>query len=649
MDKAPENSDSLGRVREKLLHLSLESSHKTYYPQLLRHIQKLRDREEDLRITLDSIGDAVLATDPGGRITRMNPAARELTGWAPEEAEERELTEIIRLIDSRTGQPCENPVLRVLQSGRTQGLANHTGLLARYGTVYQIADSASPIRDSRGNLAGAVFVFRDVTEQYRQKEALRESQRSMQTLLSNLPGMAYRGLNSSRRPMEFVSQGCRELLEYSPRELTSSQGVDYGELIHPEDRPSVRERIREAIDNDRAFRVEYRVTTKSGHRKWVWEQGRVVEAHGRDAEILEGFVTDITEHKTFREKLNYMSFHDSLTGLYNRNFFEEEMSRLGDGRYFPVGIIICDLDGLKFVNDTLGHQSGDEMLVRAAELLKASFRSSDILARIGGDEFAVLVPQAGEREAEEVVERLRQGVQRYNESEPRIPLSVSVGHAVAASEGTDIQAVFREADNRMYREKIQREESARNSAIQALIRTMEERDFLTQGHCEKLQHLVTETARAIGLSESQVNELHLFARFHDLGKVGISDAILNKPGPLTDEEMREMRRHSEIGSRIAQSVPELVPIADWILKHHERWDGKGYPRGLQGEEIPLCCRILAVADAYDAMMSDRPYRRAMTHEEAADELLRNAGTQFDPEVVRTFLRVIGEDPTSSRC
>ncbi|MCF8030960.1 MAG: diguanylate cyclase, partial [Desulfohalobiaceae bacterium] len=491
------------------------------------------------------------------------------------------------------------------------------------------------------------FVFRDVTEAYRQEEALRESQRSMQTLLSNLPGMAYRCSNSPERAMEFVSQGCEELLECSAQDLTSSWGVNYGDLINTRDIFSVQVQIREAINQNRAFRLEYRVTTQSGQQKWVWEQGRVVEANERGKEVLEGFITDITEHKSFQERLNYLSFHDSLTGLYNRNFFEEEMNRLGDGRHTPVGILICDLDGLKFVNDTLGHQSGDEMLMNIAGLLRDNFRSSDILARIGGDEYAILLTETTQQEVEHMTRRLKRSIEEYNKQKPRIPLSLSMGHAVTETGPADMQALFREADNRMYREKIQRESSARNSAVQALIRAMEARDLLTEGHCHQLQHQVAALGRAMGLAEDRINDLVLFARFHDLGKVGVPDRILFKPGPLTEEEMRKMRKHSETGCRIAQSVPDLAPIAEWILKHHERWDGRGYPQGLQGEEIPLCCRILAVADAFDAMISDRPYRRAMSREAAIDELQRHAGTQFDPTVVARFLELL-RDGVDSR-
>ncbi|MFO7875158.1 MAG: PAS domain S-box protein, partial [Desulfovermiculus sp.] len=270
--------------------------------------------------------------------------------------------------------------------------------------------------------------------------------------------------------------------------------------------------------------------------------GNYTNADIEAVSLLANLAWDITERKQMEEKLKRMSLHDSLTGLYNRNFFEEEMKRLSDGRHNPLGIIVCDVNGLKFINDTLGHQSGDQVLISVAGILRQSFRSSDIIARIGGDEFAVLLTDTDPEVVEVMLQRLCQAVLDFNSTEPEIPVSLSMGYALGEGTTFDMQALFREADNRMYREKIQREGSTRSVILQAITQTMKSRDFDTEGHCDRLQKLAISFAHSLDLAQDLVNDISLLARFHDLGKVGIPDHILFKPGPLTEEEWQQMRQ-----------------------------------------------------------------------------------------------------------
>lgn len=359
----------------------------------------------------------------------------------------------------------------------------------------------------------------------------------------------------------------------------------------------------------------------------------------RMLEMQTALLDEIAKRKQMEESLRQIGFYDSLTQLYARSFFEEEMRRLGKLRHVPVGVIVCDIDGLKLINDTLGHHKGDELLKIAADILRRCFRSSDIIARIGGDEFAVLLPDSGQSIVSECAQRVRTEVDLYNAQKLGFGLSISVGYAVSESTN-NMQELFKKADDAMYRQKLQQSYSSRSETVQALIKTMEVRDHITEGHAGRMNKHAQEMGRTLGLSEERINDLGLLAKFHDLGKVGVSDSILFKPGRLTEDEFQEMKRHCEIGHRIALSLSDLAPIADYILKHHEWWNGNGYPLGLQGTDIPLECRILSVVDAYDAMSSQRPYKQPMPHEQVVQELRRCAGTQFDPDLVDVFIKLI---------
>jgi diguanylate cyclase (GGDEF)-like protein len=348
-------------------------------------------------------------------------------------------------------------------------------------------------------------------------------------------------------------------------------------------------------------------------------------------------VKDFTEYKETQRKLRYYSMYDVLTGLYNRSYFEEEIIRLNESRPSCISIIMCDVDGLKLINDSLGHHWGDELLKSTATVLQSAFHTTGVVARIGGDEFAVLLADTDQRAAAEAVTRLWLALKEYNRKEPEIPLSLSIGYATGK---IPVQNVIIEADNNLNRNKLRRSNSTKSHFTATLMAMLAERDYVTEGHAERMEELAEMMSKAIGLSPSEKIDLILLAKFHDIGKVGVSDKILFKPASLTTEEMNEMKRHSEIGYRIALSSPDLSHIAKYILHHHEWWNGEGYPLGLKGEEIPLPCRILTIIDTYDAMTSDRPYRRALPAEEVLNYIHSQKGVKYDPKIVDTFLGAI---------
>lgn len=349
-------------------------------------------------------------------------------------------------------------------------------------------------------------------------------------------------------------------------------------------------------------------------------------------------LTDITAIKEKEKQLYYQSYHDKLTGIYNRSYFEEELNRLDTKRQFPISIIIGDINGLKLINDAYGHNKGDEVLIKTAEILKSNLRYEDILTRWGGDEFAIILPKTKRKDAISIIDRTKESF--FEHSTDTMPLNISMGFSVKKTIGKKINEVVKEAENTMNEYKLSENESARSSIIMSLKKALEERDYETEEHSKRMEDLSLLLGKKVNLKGNELNELRLLAVLHDIGKISIPDSIIFKPGKLTSKEWEIIKKHPEIGYRVARSSPDLIQIAKGILYHHERWDGKGYPEGLKGNKIPLISRIVAIVDAYDAMTNDRPYRKAMSKKKALGEIERESGAQFDPSLAKIFTKIL---------
>lgn len=338
------------------------------------------------------------------------------------------------------------------------------------------------------------------------------------------------------------------------------------------------------------------------------------------------------------KSIEYLSYHDQLTGLYNRRFFEEELRRLDTDRNLPIAVIMADINGLKLANDAFGHEFGDEILKKAADALRLSCRRDDIIARIGGDEFAVLLPKTSEEGVKQVIDRIV--IAAANTKVGSINLSISCGWEVKKSAEEDINEIIKRAENLMYKNKLFESSSMRNMTISTIVKTLYEAHPLEEKHSKRVSDLCVAIGKEILLSSRELSELKTIGLLHDIGKVAIDKSIINKTGPLTEEEIAEMRRHPEIGYRILSCVGDFSEIAQYVLAHHENWDGSGYPKGLKGEEIPLKARIAAIADAYDFMTNYKPYPRTLSQNEAVEELKKGAGKEYDPDLVAVFIEKV---------
>jgi len=340
------------------------------------------------------------------------------------------------------------------------------------------------------------------------------------------------------------------------------------------------------------------------------------------------------------EGISYLSYHDVLTGLYNRRFYEEEITRINIEKNLPISIIMGDLNGLKLVNDAFGHEKGDKLLRLAATTIQCICRMDDIVARWGGDEFIILLPNTKKVEAVDIVKRIRN---LYAEKQMNgIDSSISFGWDTKENMDEDIIKVLKNAEDYMYRNKTLEQESVRSNMINAIITTLHEKNPREERHSKRVSEICQHIGKVMGLSDIEVRKLKVAGLLHDIGKIAIDEGILNKPGKLTEQEWQEIKRHPEIGYRILSSSHEMLELTECILAHHEKWDGTGYPKGLKGEEIPKIARIIGLADSYDAMTSERSYRKALSEDVVLREIRENAGIHFDPEIARIFVEKVLE-------
>ena len=347
---------------------------------------------------------------------------------------------------------------------------------------------------------------------------------------------------------------------------------------------------------------------------------------------------DETKEKNNEMEIQYLSLHDPLTDLYNRRFFNIEMARLDVERNLPLGIIQVDINGLKLINDTFGHSMGDRFLTTLADALRKSFRNDEIIARLGGDEFAVLIPRVDEELLNHIESRIIKACGNVNIGD--VPLSVAFGSALKSDPAESLKDVLKKAEDRMYQQKLNMSRNYHHNVMSGIIATLHEKHPREEEHSKRVKEYVKKYCVSQKLSTYEESSLETAALLHDIGKIAIDYAILEQPRHLTDEEYEEVRKHSETGYRILKSAGMNSDILDYVLYHHERMDGKGYPRGLKGDEIPFGARLLSVCDAYDAMTSQRPYKEAFTKDEAAHELMECSGTQFDPHIVIKFINEV---------
>jgi diguanylate cyclase (GGDEF)-like protein/PAS domain S-box-containing protein len=497
-----------------------------------------------------------------------------------------------------------------------------------YPTLKEIFDRKEALRKTNEELKKSNAQYIELYQDYRKKQAL------LKSLIDSVPDLifykdingVYLGCNSAFEV--YAGKAEQDIIGHTDNELFSA---NVAELFINMDKKML---------GEKAFRKnEEKVTYPDG--KEVILETLKTPYYDFDGNLigLIGISRDITERKNREEKIKYISYHDNITGIYNRTYFDEVRSVLDCPEQLPLSVIIGDVNGMKLINDTFGHVRGDIMLRDIADILKQCVREGDVVARTGGDEFSILMPRADGQVVKDVADKIRDLCnQKRLEDNNEVYIDIALGYATKSKPEEPLDKIIILAEDWMYRRKLLEQRSIHNDYLSYIKTTMLEKSNETEEHAERLVRLSKKLGKEMGLSEKSLDELELVAMLHDIGKISIDKNILTKPGKLSDEEWREIKKHPEVGFRIAKSTSGLSHIAEYILCHHERWDGSGYPLGLSGTDIPLISRIIAVVDSYDAMTQDRAYRKALTTDMAIEEILTNKGTQFDPDIADIFVK-----------
>lgn len=367
------------------------------------------------------------------------------------------------------------------------------------------------------------------------------------------------------------------------------------------------------------------------------------------------------------KKLEDMVNYDGLTNVYNHRYFQDKLKEkveIGRKESKPVSMIFIDIDYFKHYNDLYGHQKGDNILKELAAIVSNSVREEDIVARYGGEEFAVILDDTTEKEALEIAERIRANVEETyfegEENQPKGKITTSIGVSVFPDKAKDEVELIKSADDALYRAKFFNKNRVETyisilddlkkniddkdielvTSIKTLISIINAKDRYTYSHVERVVIYSRLLADKLNLSDVDKSNLIYGAYMHDIGKINIAKEILVKRMKLEKEEWEELKQHPENGVEIIKSVESLKDVIPLIKHHHERYDGKGYPDGLSGDNIPYLARVLTVVDSFDAMTSNRPYNRRKSYEEGIEELRKCSGEQFDPEIAKAFIEVI---------
>lgn len=593
----------------------------------------LRDNERKLRKIFDLLPVGLWITDKQGRIIKGNPAGERIWDGKIDHIDVE--TRIRRFPSGEAINSGEWALGKAVQHGLTIQ-EEMLEIETLQGNRKIVINSTAPVTDENGYLQAAIMINCDVTENETAKAALRSEKELLSTTLQSIgEGVV---VTDAEGRITTVNTVFEQLSGCTQQEAKGRLFDDVVQTINDRKKPCP-SLIEKTLHTGQ-------IISRSNGIQLLCKSGRKVPIAHTVSPIRNGngqiigtvlVIRNITEQKKRQKKIDYLVYHDALTGVYNRRYFDQMLRKIDAEENLPISIINCDVNGLKLTNDAFGHSAGDELLMRMSAVLVKACRSCDIVARSGGDEFMILMPKANEIVAQYVCNQIKTLAQ--NNRLNAIDCSISVGYDTKNHPDESLKTIINKAEAYMYRNKSFESPYMRGSSINNILSTLHEKSVRERVHCGHVSEIGTKIALAMGLPDREITEIGLVGRMHDIGKIAVNEALFTKPAKLTEEEWIDMKRHPEVGFRILSASTDMAYIAKSVLAHHERFDGNGYPNGLKGTSIPIMARILAVADAYEAMTNERPYRATRSKDEALCELESLRGSQFDPAIVDVFLKL----------
>ncbi len=555
-----------------------------------------------------------------------------LFGYAPEDFYDGALRDYWEFVYPEDRERVKSELYKARSNGKTN-YRNQYRVICKNGEIRWIEEWVIHERDAHGLLRHEKGIIRDITESIIISEKLKESEYRYKELFENAAAII------------FTFNEAGEITRYNHSFEDLLQLTDSDIKLNIEDWIGVKTHL--DLSNKSLFtycseqenaHFEIEMVRRDGKRYFVELRTRIVYVGGHVSEI-QAVGNDISDKKFAEEQIKYLTEHDPLTGLYNRLYFDDQLALYEKKEISGVSIIVGDVNGLKMVNDAFGHKTGDQMLIAIADILKEIFNHpGDVIARLSGDEFAILTEVRNIPHYIDSIQKKCQELKQFS-----FIVDISLGVAIRKKANQSLDSVFREADHQMYRNKLRRTKKIKLKMIESLKSQLETKSIETAEHSQRMCEFSRRVGVYLNFSESILDELELATSMHDIGMVSVDRAILDKAGPLSESEFKEMMKHTEIGYHLLVASPSLAGIGEYVLSHHENYDGSGYPQGLARLEIPLISRVIAVVDGYEAMTHERSYRKKLSHEEALSEIMSCSGTKYDPNIVLAFINIFKEE------